>query len=60
MIALTLRELDTGMVRWIVRPLTAAMELIALPEGEVECLYLTDSGCVLFDPASVEQYDTPS
>lgn len=58
MVALTVRNLDTGAVHRLVRPADEPVELAALPERELECLYLTDSGCVLFDPASCEQYDT--
>jgi translation elongation factor P/translation initiation factor 5A len=57
MVALTLRSLDTGTVFRLVRPADEPVEVAALLEREVECLYLTDSGCVLFDPASCEQYD---
>jgi translation elongation factor P/translation initiation factor 5A len=57
MVALGLRDLDTGLAVRVVRAADTAVELVALPQRELECLYLTDSGCVLFDPASSEQYD---
>ena len=56
-VALTLRNLGTGEAWQFVSPADATMEVTALPERELECLYLTDSGCVLFDPVSCEQYD---
>src|SRR5262245_7324076 len=57
LVALTLRHLDTGATRQVIRPADTPMELAALPERELECLYLTDLGCVLFDPGSSEQYE---
>jgi translation elongation factor P/translation initiation factor 5A len=59
MIALHLRDLETGAVRRIGRRADALVELAMLPERELECLYRTDSGCVLFDPVSFEQYEVP-
>jgi translation elongation factor P/translation initiation factor 5A len=59
MVALFLRDLDTGAVVRVVWAADKTVKLVTLPERELECLYLTDSGCVLFDPASSEQYDVP-
>jgi translation elongation factor P/translation initiation factor 5A len=59
MVALSLRDLNTGAVVRVVRAADRAVELVELPERELVCLYLTDSGCVLFDPVSSERYDVP-
>lgn len=56
-VALTLRRLDTGAVCRVVRAADTAVELAALPERELECLYLTDIGCVLFDPDSASPFE---
>src|SRR5262245_23607921 len=59
MVSLTLRNLKSGSLRRVVRRSDAWMARGNLPERELECLYRTDVGVVLFDAESCEQYDVP-
>jgi translation elongation factor P/translation initiation factor 5A len=59
LVRLTLRDVETGLVHRAVYLADAAVEVALLPERDLECLYLTDSGCVLCDPASGEQHEVP-
>ncbi len=56
-VALTLRDLDFAKLSRVLWRVDEPVELALLPEREVECLYFTDVGIVLFDPVSCGQYD---